>query len=221
MCFSERVSWLTLAASWTGSAALAASAAPAADWRVPLAGFLAVVGAMQLWEALLWRERGCTPRNGTLSGLGAVNNHVEPLVLYALCAALVRPRSAARASLAGGVVAAYAAVAAVLTVAFLRRPLERRCTTTAAAAHVGGGSLVWQWNQHGADASRLLYGLFALALLATVYAYFPEGVDHAAAAAVCGSLALSWALYRDAGMVGSMWCYFAALLPWAALVLAP
>lgn len=208
MCFSENVSWATLVASWTGCAALAATGQP--QWQA-MAGFLAVVGGMQLWEALLWRNvaGGCTSTNGALSNAGAINNHLEPVALYAMCRWLLAPRSPLKANLAGAIIVVYVLVFGVLTASFLRRPLDQRCTR---ATRSGLG---WQWNEYG-NHSNLAYALFLVAFITTTYAYMPAGVDHAFTAVILTSLAASRVVYGGTGMVGSMWCFFAALVPWLA-----
>lgn len=208
MCFSERVSWMTLAASWSGCAAMAATGKP---HMKAMAGFLALVGGMQLWEALLWRNIGCTRINGALSNAGAINNHLEPVALYAMSALLLTPRSPTKARIAAVVMIAYVMVFAKLTVGFLRRPLERRCT------RLTDHGLVWQWNDHG-KRTDLVYTLFLAAFVTTTYAYMPPGFDHKMATVTVSSLAISYAIYKKRGMAGSMWCFFAALVPWLTLV---
>lgn len=209
MCFSEEVSWLTLAASWTGCAVLGTSSS-APHWKA-IAGFLAVVGGMQLWEALLWRNRRCTPTNVAVSSLGAVNNHIEPVVLYGLCRWLLRPRSASKQHLASAVIVAYVLVFGALTWEFLNRPMAEKCTRE------GPAGLVWKWNDYGSRSA--LYGLFLLAFLTTMYAYMPSGVDHVVAATMVATFTVSFVKYKHVGMTGSMWCFFAALLPWLFIVL--
>lgn len=216
MCYTEGASWAGLAAAWTGCAALAAAAGGGggggAHWLV-LAGALAVVGGMQLWDALLWRHRGaCTPANATLSKLAAANNHAEPLVYWLLAHWLLTPRSRGRAQLAGGLIAAYALVFGALTLRFWRLPAEEQCTDVGR-----GGSLTWRWNQ---AAPAGAYALFILAALATTYAYMPAGVDHAVAATIVGTFGASYAQYAGEGAVGRMWCFYAAFLPWLALACA-
>lgn len=213
MCFSEPVSWAALATSWAGCAALAATGAPHA---IALAAFLAVVGSMQLWEALLWRDvtrsgGACTPANAAVSSAGAVTNHAEPLVLWAACRALLPAAGGRGAALAAGMVLAYAAVAVPLTAAFVAREDAAKCTVR--TSH----GLVWRWN----DAPDALYALFLAALVATLYAYMPAGVRHPAIVVTLVTFAASHALYRDTGMIGSMWCFYAAFLPWLALASAP
>lgn len=202
MCFSERVSWLMLALSWSGSAALGATGDTHA--RV-LAAFLAVAGAMQGIEALLWRMPGCSSENVAVSSAGSVLNHAQPLVLWGLSAAFLPARSSSAASLAKWTALAYAAVVGVMTVEFLLRPPERKCT------RADSGSLVWQWNTYpGVD--RYAYALFLAALVASLFAYFPDANFLVSVTLV--SYLLSHGLYSGTNLVGSMWCFFGAMLPW-------
>lgn len=182
-----------------------------------MAGFLALVGGMQLWEALLWRNigGGCTPTNGALSNAGAINNHLEPVALYLMCTMLLAPRSPLKANVAGAVMVAYVLLFGVLTAKFVRRPLTERCT------RLSRSGLVWQWNEHGTPANtNWAYALFVVALVTTMYAYMPPGVDIALPAVTVASLVASRIVYGGKGMVGSMWCFFAALLPWITLACA-
>ena len=209
MCFSEEVSWVTLATCWIGCVAMAATGKPHLQ---AMAGFLALVGGMQLWEALLWRNIGdgntlCSPANGALSSAGAVNNHLEPVALYIMCALFLTPRSPMKSRVADLVMVAYVLVFGPLTASFLRRPLAERC-----AVHTPSG-LVWQWNEYGTKTFPA-YALFLLAFVTTTYAYMPPGTDHTMAFVTVASMVASYALYGGRGMAGSMWCFFAALVPW-------
>lgn len=204
MCFSERESWITLVASWSGCAVLWASGDPA--WRA-VAVFFAVVGSMQLWEALLWRESRCTNTNVMLSRAGAITNHAEPLVYLAACMAYVRPVSPGLETLAIGTGVAYAVAFAALTMSFLARPKEAQCTLD------GGNGLVWAWNEYG-NATVPSYALFLTSLMLTTYAYLPPGMNALVGIPVLTSFWISYMIYKDTGMIGSMWCFYAAILPW-------
>lgn len=205
MCFSERESWLTLAASLSGCSALALTRGPA--WGA-VAAFLASAGSMQLWEALLWRQQPwCTDANVLFSKLGAVTNHAEPLVYLLACMALLNPvsKSLSNAAIATGLV--YAVVFGALTYSFVNRPKHAQCTLDE------GNGLVWKWNDHG-RATTPSYALFIASLLLTTYAYLPPGMNHMVWTTTCVSFAFSYMIYGKARMIGSMWCFYAALLPW-------
>lgn len=168
-----------------------------------LAAFLAVVGAMQLCEAMLWRHPECSETHGQISSIGAVVNHLEPFVLWCASVWLLKPKSAAWERAAALVVLAYCLLFSGITAEFLTRPLERRC------ARVTPNGLVWQWNDTSAT-----YMAFLATLLITTYAYMPAGLDVAMCGAIGGTFAVSYGMYRSKAMVGSMWCFFAAFLPW-------
>lgn len=203
MCFSEEVSWLTLSAAWTGCVALATTGRP--HWQA-LAAFLFVVGGMQLCEALLWRNPECTDANAAVSNFGAVVNHSEPLVYLAACALLLSPRSPAWRNAALGLGAVYACVFGYITWKFLSRPTEQKCTR-----HVEGEGLVWQWNESHPAA----HALFLALLVVISFTYMPAGLDWVSVVTIVGTFVLSYRQH-PAKMVGSMWCFYAAFLPWMA-----
>ena len=55
-----------------------------------------------------------------------------------------------------------------------------------------------------------MYGLFLASMIATADAYF----DWRISAVILGTFLASWAQYRETNMIGSMWCFYAAFLPW-------
>lgn len=211
MCYSESVSWASLGTALAGCAALATR--PEAHWRV-LAGALAVVGGMQLWDALLWRQQHeCTDTNATLSKLAALNNHIQPVAYWLLAAWLLAPRSPQRADLARWAMEAYITVFVVMTVWFWMLPRDQQCTRQA-----DDGGLAWRWNQLGTG--RGVYALFLVSLVLVTYAYMPPGLDHGVALAIVLTFSASYVQYYGKGATGRMWCFYAAFLPWLALLLA-
>ena len=194
MCFSEEVSWATFGVGVVGAALLSR--------RSPALGtFLGFVAVMQLHEALLWREAGrCTDANDLVTRAAAITNHLQPVVLYAACAWLMRPLHTGGAGVAAAVAAClYAVMAVRVTREFVA---ERRCTRV--GPH---GGLVWEWNNH----SPALYVLYLASMALTMYSYF--GNSDVLWISM-SSFVLSYVLYRDTKMIGSMWCFFAALTPW-------
>lgn len=211
MCFNEPVSWATLAACWAGCATLVATGRP---HLLATGAFLAVVGAMQLWEALLWRNQGWDPSsraaNAAVSRAAMLTNHAEPLALAAACVALLRPRSTARAALALALVVAYAAVFARMSADFLRVPEPRTSSRT-------GGGLEYEWTLPPGHPPGA-YALFLATLVVLAWAYFPAHYAPWAVAAILGTYAASHLVYGGTRPLASLWCFFAALLPWGALL---
>lgn len=199
MCFSERVSWLTFVASVVGSSLLFAKGT--AEGKV-LGLFFGLVSLMQMYEALLWRQDGrCTATNEVVSKIGAVTNHLQPLVMYLACRHWLRRPSSATLTACQTIMAAYLLVFGFTTLEFVGADRDRACTRR------GRHGLVWQWN----DVHTWSYALFLCALLAVISTHFS---DTSVFWIVLGSYVVSHAIYRNTKMVGSIWCFIGALLPW-------
>ncbi len=194
MCFSEEVSWATFVIGILGTVALH-KPYPA------LSIFFGSVVVMQLYEALLWRERGrCTATNDAVSKIAALTNHAQPLVLYFACRAFMNPVHGLE-PLTLAALGVYTIAAAVVTKRFIERE-----TCTELTAH----GLEWKWNA----ADPMLYALYLASVGITLYSYFGSSMI---TWSTLVSFALSYLLYKDAKMVGSMWCFFGAWLPWLLL----
>jgi hypothetical protein len=171
-----------------------------------LGGFFAVVACMQLWEALLWRSKRCDAWNARISDIGAINNHFEPVSLWLMCIALLKPQlGSGLMTTVHAMVAVYILVFGYMTVRFVRQPIEQRCTLP------GPGGLVWKWNDFG---RRYEYVYFLATMMAVVYAYVPMEHANVIAGLFAGSFILSYQMYKNTGVVGGIWCWFAALMPW-------
>ena len=203
MCFSERVSWATYAVSMAGVGAVIARNQASTETRV-LALALMVVGTMQLYEALLWRN----PNNATVAKIAMLTNHLQPVVFWALCVLLLKPAYPELAPFAAAILAAYIAVVLPYTTRAWRDTTPERPLVVET-----NSGLEWKWNRY--KGKTLVYGLFVVSACVTTLAY----VSHPAPviAAILASFGASMYIYPD-GMVGSMWCFYAALLPWLLLV---
>ena len=106
---------------------------------------------------------------------------------------------------------AAAAVVAYLAiiVPYTARALRRRGPLVV----VGRDGLEWTWNYAGGR--EVAYGLFVASACATAWAYFADPMP--VVAAILLSFGASHLAYRDTAVVGSMWCFFAALFPIALL----
>lgn len=164
-----------------------------------LAKTLGVVGSMQGFEALLWRD----PGNRAVATAAMLVNHSQPLVLFAFSRHLPAksPEALSRAQSAA---AAYAAIMTGYTSGALSK--ESLVSRTPSG-------LVWEWN-YGMLAP-VAYGAYLTSVLTTLDAFYGDipGVAEIFVATFVASLVV----YRDTSMIGSMWCFYAAFLPWALL----
>ena len=104
-----------------------------------------------------------------------------------------------------------------LTGSFAMPAAENPTVAMVEAAYRHHG-LAWRWNDYG-RATNPAYLLFLAAFVTTMYAYMPPGSDHKIVAITVSSFAISRAIYGGRGMTGSMWCFFAALVPWLSFAL--
>lgn len=156
---------------------------------------LAVVGSMQAFEALLWRD----PANRAVAQLAGIVNHMQPVVFLWLCTAMLTPRTPEAAFRAQIALVAYLAMAMPYTAKALQQ--DKLVT-------VGPSGLEWAWNYDENYAA--MYALFVTSLCATAQAYF----DPSIVLAVLAPFTLSFTQYTNTKMVGSMWCFYSAFLPW-------
>lgn len=191
MCFSERVSWITYAVSIAG----VLNALGRSRETDVLAYSIAFIASMQAFEALLWRD----PSDLVVAKAAAIVNHAQPLIFWALSASNLQPKSPEAALRAKVALAAYVAAVTPYTVRALQQPQ---------LVVVGPHGLEWKWH-YGKD-REIVYGLFLASMVATAEAYF----DWRISAVILGTFLASWMQYRDTNMIGSMWCFYAAFLPW-------
>lgn len=191
MCFSEEVSWIASAVSVAG---IVNALGRSIETDV-LAYSLAIIASMQVFEAMLWRD----PTNMDIARLAALVNHLQPVWFWVLSANSLPAKSPDAATRARVALAAYVAAIIPYTIDAMRRPH---------LVVVGPNGLEWKW--HYGPYREVVYGLFLTSLVATAEAYF----DWRISAVIVGTFIASWVQYRDSNMVGSMWCFYAAFLPW-------
>jgi hypothetical protein len=152
---------------------------------------------MQFIEYLLWMHPVCDTYNKTVSVVGMILNHSQPVIL-ALLTALVYQKN---------VVSLVAIVAAYLAV-FIQFTSDLQCSTRQCGAT--DPHLVWNWNIM--DYNRVAYLVFLAAFMGIALVGMPtqEGRLFAAGAALTYGLS---SLIYERKTVGSMWCFWTAFIP--------
>ena len=156
---------------------------------------VSIAGVLNAFEALLWRD----PSDLVVARTAAIVNHAQPLIFWALSASALQPKSPGAALRAEVALAAYVAAVSPYTVRAMHQPQ---------LVVVGPRGLEWTW--HYGEHREIVYGLFLASMIATADAYF----DWRISAVILGTFLASWAQYRETNMIGSMWCFYAAFLPW-------
>lgn len=202
MCFSERVSWLTFGLSMAGIVAVLVAKKDNPEARVLVLALIGV-GAMQAFEALLWRD----PGNKVTAHAAMLVNHLQPVILWALSRRYLTVKNPEAARIADVLVSVYAAA---ILLHSINRYREMRDMVT-----LQKNGLHWSWN-YGPHAQFAYVAYMALAC-ATVAAYFEAPAP--IIAVILGTYMTSRVMYANRGMIGSMWCFYGAFLPWLVLLL--
>jgi len=198
MCYSAEVSLFSFAVGISFSTLLFFRKDP---FHRLLGAFLGFVSLMQFVEFLLWIHPVCDTFNKSISVIGMVLNHSQPLVL-ALLTALVYGKSV------GALLAIAAAYTAVIVPYSLQFTSDLQCSTRQCGAT--DPHLVWNWNIM--DNSTAVYLVFLATFMSIALLGMPkqEGISFAAAAAL--TYGLSSLLY-DRKVMGALWCFWTAFIP--------
>lgn len=197
MCYSAPVSLLTFSLGFGFSALLTQSND---RFHVLMGYFLGFVSLMQLIEYLLWKHPICDDYNKSISVLGMILNHLQPVVL---------------ALLTGAIYGKNIMMLGLLTIIYLLfivpYSLQFIHNLECSVAHCQGDPhLVWQWNtlKH----SEIVYAVFLATFVGVGLLGMPmfSGALFSGVAVV--TYLLSSAVYHRKVM-GSLWCFWTAFFP--------
>ena len=198
MCYSAEVSLFSFAMGAGFSTLLFFSERP---FHRLLGAFLGFVSLMQFIEYLLWIHPVCDTYNKTISMVGMVLNHSQPVILAFLTALIYQKNM-------GSLVAIVAAYLAVIVPYSLQFTSDLQCSTRQCGAT--DPHLVWNWNIM--DHSTIVYLVFLAAFMGIALIGMPpqEGRLFAGGAALTYGLSL---LIYERKTVGSLWCFWTAFIP--------
>jgi hypothetical protein len=166
---------------------------------------------MQLIEYFLWKYQPCEEPvitlNEDVTKIGAVVNHLEPIVLWLAILKFGEKLPDWVQKWMGAFV--------VITVIYTKRVLDTsECTTVTeeSAPH-----LQWKWNN---EKYGDVYYLYFLVTLLILFGYGISGHNGRINMVLgLGSFVISLLIYGRKKVVGAMWCWLAALMPYALLLL--
>jgi hypothetical protein len=164
--------------------------------------FFLLVSQMQLVEFLLWINNSCNQFNTAISNLGSIINHLEPIVLYLCVRYYNKDLSPQKKKILNILISFY--VLGLTGYSTYVYPLS--CSTITEEKH-----LLWNWNYKKYHV--LFYTLFIVVLTLTAYLGIPKPYNYIGTALLLGTYLYSYYLYRDKKVLGSMWCWFSALIP--------
>jgi hypothetical protein len=202
MCFSERVSWLTFALSMAGIVAVLVARKDNPEATV-LALALVAVGAMQAFEALLWRDS----TNTVTAHAAMLVNHLQPIILWALSRRFLTVKNPEAARIADVLLTVYLAAMTMHSVDRYRGMREM--------VTLEKNGLHWSWNY--GPYSKFAYTAYLALACTTVVGYFQNPLP--IVTVILGTYMTSHVMYANRGMIGSMWCFYGAFLPWLLLLM--
>lgn len=196
MCWSKEVSLISWIIGTLGSMLLYRR-------NKSLGLFFFVASQMQLIDGLLWvsYEQNNLSMNTLVSKIGAIINHMEPIVLW-----MGIPNPSRILNIMGSLYT----ISAIVYTKYVIKNLKPAVVTEQSAPH-----MVWDWNNKNYN-TMFYYGMFLPFL--TYGMYYASGKNVIIGSIPVISLLTSSLVYQKQRVVGSMWCFFAVVIPWALLL---
>lgn len=188
MCFSEKASLVAFFTGMLGSLFCFLGKTP----KHNIVGlFFAFVSLMQIVDYLLWRHKKCDDYNKTISVIGMILNHLQPIIL-ALLVVMYMPNANKRTILT--IVLVYLCFILPYSLQFLKNV---ECTIK--------DRKDWTWNK--VSYAGLVYLIFTICLASLFY--IPTGLI--GSAVVVLTYIISNIVYPN--KPGAVWCYFITGIP--------
>jgi hypothetical protein len=201
MCYSANVSLITFLIGITGSGLC--FNVGTVEYKI-VGIFFAFVVLMQLIEYLLWKHQICDSYNQNLTKTAMIINHLQPIILIA-CIFLFNKQNVSPKMLC--LLVFYTVIISLYSFNFLK---SSSCTLKSSTP--GNSHLIWDWN--GLKYSNLVYAIFLVSLILIGIWGFPTTSSGVLFAAICFfSFMISRFIYGKQGVIGAVWCFFAAFAP--------
>jgi len=199
MCYNATVSIYTYTIGIIGSLKLLM------DGYIPEALFLMTAIQMQLIEYFLWNNinsNGSFEDNQKITKIGALIVHMEPIILW-IVILLFSSR------LLPTFINYFMFIFVILSILYIKGIYEDKLLYTTFNPEKSP-HLEWKWN--GGRYSNQFYLLFLLSfILLSIYG-IDNGIFLAGLSLI--SFFISYWIYNDKHVLGSMWCFSAAFAPW-------
>ena len=196
MCFSKEVSLITFIIGFVSSVLLIKE--KSITCKILGFFFLNVI-LVQLTEFLLWTHRKCDSYNKLISKLQILIINLQPVVLYLAINHFNKTKETKF------IILLYL----LFIIPFTFNALKQNVCDQVTNKH-----LDWQWTRYSSN-SGMVYLLFAITIGLLGYYGLPSFGKQFAVLSVLSYL-ISGFIYKD--YVGTMWCFFGALLPFFILL---
>lgn len=204
MCWSKEVSIGTYSIGMLGSVLLYNKGYPIESL------FYGWVIQMQLIEYFLWSYQPCIDphknKNENVTIIGTFVNHLEPIILWLLIMKYGKELPQ--------FMKYWMIIFVIITIAYTKNVVEKsECTTITeeSAPH-----LQWKWTEQ--DYNKSYYSVFLVTLV--LLSYYGIGGYNGSLNSMIAVITygLSYAIYGDKKVVGAVWCWLAAIVPYLLLL---
>jgi len=202
MCYSAEVSLLTFTIGFGFSILLTMRTH---KYHKLLGYFLGFVSLMQFIEFLLWRHQICDTYHKSLSVLGMILNHAQPVILALVTAYIYRKNINAIVIIA----LIYLAIIIPYSAQYTN---ELQCSNVIPWSRNFNYNphLVWNWNNM--SYSTLVYSVFLAAFVGIALVGMPQSEGRTFALIAVLTYTGSSLIY-ERNVVGSLWCFWVAFIP--------
>ena len=205
MCYNKEISIYTYIIGLLSSYLLIKNDKPSLKI---LGCFFVIVIHMQLIDLFLWTNNKCNNTNLQLSNVGAFLNFIQPIILYLAILYYKKDITNENKKKLNIIILIY--IVCLLIYCIDLFPLG--CSGVTKLSHP---YLQWSWYKEGAT---ILDVIFPIVLILLIYFGLDKPYNLYFSLICIISLILSFIIYKKKKIIGNMWCWFAALIPFGILV---
>lgn len=208
MCFNARVSIITYIIGMYGTYLLYNKKnTNNENYNKIAALFFLCVIQMQLVEYILWNNQTCNDINKNITKIGIIINHLEPIILY--LGFLLYQKDYLTPFINN-----YMIIYIIITIIYTISIFNSKCSLV---TEISKPHIYWDWNYK--KYYELYYSYFLLTLMILLYHITKTNKKYLFIFITIFSFSLSYLLYYDIKSVGSLWCFFAAFMPYIGLLI--
>lgn len=203
MCYSAKVSLITFIVALIFSVMLFTVNDP--NYKI-IGLFLGFISLMQGIEFLLWKHQVCDTYHKSVSIMGMLLNHLQPLVLTMLLLHYNTKLSETNKKYIYALIVIYLVIMIPYSLQYVTNK-NLQCTTQ----EPGNPHLIWNWNSM--KYNEIAYVTYIIAVLILPLLGMPNKKMGKIVSGLTLITYLFSAFVYKRQVVGALWCYYSALLP--------
>lgn len=162
---------------------------------------------MQLIEYILWNNQTCNNINKNATKIGIIINHLEPIILY--LGFIIYQKDYLTPF-----INKYMFIYILITIIYTSYLFNDSCSLV---TETSKPYIYWEWNYK--EYYIYYYSYFLLTVMILLYHITKTNKKYIFIFIQFFSFLFSYLLYIDTKSVGSLWCFFAAFMPYIGLLI--